>query len=99
MNCKAVPLQSPVSRSAHWVEWETNHEPQRGSTKGAVGASVQLAPMALYLRNLRLTEREFIVFLEDVAFARKVPSVIHSSRFFAISARFLSSQHLSLRIL
>ena len=32
MNCKAVPLQSPVSRSAHWVEMDKNNEPQRGST-------------------------------------------------------------------
>ena len=33
MNCKAVPLQSPVSHSAHWVEMDKNNEPQRGSTK------------------------------------------------------------------
>ena len=32
MNCKAVPLQSPVSHSAHWVEMDKNNEPQRGST-------------------------------------------------------------------
>ena len=32
MNCTAVPLQSPVSRSAHWVEMDKNNEPQRGST-------------------------------------------------------------------
>ena len=32
MNCTAVPLQSPVSHSAHWVEMDKNNEPQRGST-------------------------------------------------------------------
>ncbi len=32
MNCKAVPLQSPVSHCAHWVEMGKKNEPQRGST-------------------------------------------------------------------
>ena len=30
MNCKAVPLQSPVSHSAHWVEMDNNNEPPTG---------------------------------------------------------------------
>ena len=31
-NCNAVPLQSPASRSARWVDMDKNNEPQRGST-------------------------------------------------------------------
>ena len=33
MNCNAVPLQSPVSHSAHWVEMDKNNEPQRDGGK------------------------------------------------------------------
>ena len=31
-----VKLQSPVSRSAHWVEMDKNNEPQRGSTMKSI---------------------------------------------------------------
>ena len=37
MNCDAVPLQSPVSHSAHWVEKDNKFEPQRGSTMNQSG--------------------------------------------------------------
>ena len=51
MNCKAVPLQSPVSHSAHWVEMDKNNEPQRGSTMHLTKFVVRLLSLSNQANN------------------------------------------------